>query len=79
MVFGDVVDHKFPVQDGGDVHCGEEGLWTLCWGCHGWKARLEEFARSSGQLDMLVAWCDQPETRPQFRGEVRYGGGATTG
>lgn len=70
IVFGDVVDHKMPVQDGGKVHCVDAGLWTLCKACHGWKGRLEDFARKTGQLAMLVMWCDEPASRPRFRGEI---------
>lgn len=70
-MFCDVVDHKYPVQDGGEVHCSDEGLWGLCDPCHGWKQRLEEFARTTGQLNKIVLWCDRPEERPLLRGEVR--------
>lgn len=72
-----VVDHKFPVQDGGDVHCDDDGLWGLCLLHHGWKARLEDFARRTGQLDLIVRWCDEPETRPQLRGDIHHGPGPT--
>lgn len=75
--FAAVVDHKYPVQDGGLVHCDDAGLWSLCVACHGWKARLEAFARTTGQLDRIVEWCDLPEVRPQLRGDVRDGPSAS--
>lgn len=70
-----VVDHKFPVQDGGDVHCSDAGLWGLCLPHHGWKGRLEDYARRTGQLHLIVQWCDEPATRPRLRGDVGYGAG----
>lgn len=72
VVFGAVVDHKHPVQDGGKVHCPDDGLWHLCSSCHGWKASLEDYARRTGQMERIVQWCDEPETRPAFRrGDLR--------
>lgn len=65
--FGDVVDHKVPVADGGAVHCGEDGVWNLCASHHGWKGRLEAYARSSGLMSQIRMWCDEPETRPLVR------------
>lgn len=71
---GVVVDHKFPVADGGEMFPGDEGVWTLCDSHHsGWKAMLEAYARETGQMDKIVMWCDEPETRPKLRGEVRDG------
>ena len=54
ITFAVMVDHKFPVQDGGEVHCLDAGLWSLCAACHGWKGRLESFARETGQMHFLV-------------------------
>ena len=72
LVYCDVVDHKMPVQDGGPVHCSDAGLWSLCTSCHGWKLELEAFARRTGQMQMIVEWCDKPELRPAIRrGDVR--------
>lgn len=71
LTFAAVVDHKFPVQDGGDVHCPDSGLWALCIQCHGWKAGIEDYARKNGLLDQVVTWCDRPETRPVERGDTR--------
>ncbi len=67
LIFCEVVDHKLPVQDGGVVHCRDAGLWSLCSSCHGWKQLLEAHARQSGQMHMIVEWCDQPERRPEIR------------
>lgn len=72
VVFGEFVDHKFPVQDGGEVHCPDEGIWNLCRACHAWKTALEDYARRTGQMGEIVRWCDEPEARPVFRrGDVR--------
>lgn len=75
-VLAKFVDHKFPVQDGGAVHCPDEGLWSLCAACHGWKEALEALARRTDQMHLIVLWCDDPSARPVIRGEVRYGGGS---
>ncbi len=66
-VFGDVVDHKFPVRDGGLVHCSDAGIWVLCVSCHSLKTMWEAYARENGLLDRIVDWCDRPEMRPKFR------------
>lgn len=72
LVYCDVVDHKMPVQDGGKVHCDDAGLWALCTSCHGWKLQLEAFARSTGQMHLIVEWCDHPDRRPEIRrGDTR--------
>jgi 5-methylcytosine-specific restriction endonuclease McrA len=68
--FGAVLDHKFPVQDGGEIHCSEAGVWHLCARCHGWKLRMETLARRTGQMERIVEWCDNPASRPRFRGEL---------
>jgi len=65
--FGDVTDHKYPVQDGGEVHCDDGGLWSLCTPCHAWKGRLERYARERGLMSMIVEWCDRPDLRPTLR------------
>jgi hypothetical protein len=70
-VFADVVDHKYPVRDGGPMHPPDSGIWPLCMGCHGWKERLEEYARSTDQMDRIIEWCDDPGARPRFRGDLR--------
>lgn len=68
---GVLVDHKYPVADGGEMFPGEDGVWTLCTAHHGWKARLEAHARATGQMHLIVRWCDDPSVRPTFRGETR--------
>jgi hypothetical protein len=50
---------------------GEAGVFGLCAPCHGWKARLEAFARQTDQMHRIVLWCDEPASRPTFRGDVR--------
>jgi hypothetical protein len=65
-----LVDHKFPVADGGLVHCGEADVWTLCNRCHGYKQWLEAEARKSGQMNQIVRWCDDPTSRPRKRGQI---------
>ena len=68
--FGDVLDHKYPVVDGGKIHCDEAGVWVLCTRCHGWKQNLEAFARRTRQMEQIVEWCDNPASRPRGRGEL---------
>lgn len=71
IVFADVVDHKFPIADGGAVH-NPANWWGLCTLCHAWKLLLERYARREGLLHLIVQWCDQPETRPELRrGDLR--------
>jgi len=65
MTFADLVDHKFPVADGGEMFPGFAGLWSLCVPCHGVKGALEQLARSTGQMEQLVRWCDEPQVRPR--------------
>lgn len=67
---GDVLDHKFPVQDGGKVHCEEAGVWHLCNPCHAEKTRWEAYARAMGQMERIVEWCDNPDVRPRLRGDL---------
>ncbi len=64
-----VVDHKHPVSNGGDFW-DPANHWQLCDACHGWKARLEQHARETGQMDKIRLWCDDPTTRPWFRGDL---------
>jgi len=71
LTFATVVDHKFPVADGGEMFPGSAGLWGLCESHHsGWKAALEAYARRTGQLDQIVRWCDDPMSRPRVGGGV---------
>jgi hypothetical protein len=62
---GVLVHHKFPVADGGPMFPGDNGVMTVCQSHHGLMDALEEFARSTGQMDMIVFWCDNPESRPR--------------
>jgi 5-methylcytosine-specific restriction endonuclease McrA len=65
-----VVDHKWPVSAGGSFW-DPENHHSLCNEHHsGLKARLEALAKESGQLHMLQRWCDDPGSRPKFRGDV---------
>lgn len=42
--------------------------WCLCTPCHGWKASLEAFARSTDQVEKLRFWCEHPDELPaRFR------------
>ncbi len=70
MRLGTVLDHKRPVQDGGQIHCREDEVWHLCNSCHGWKLNLENFARRTRQTDQIVQWCDDPSSRPKSRGDL---------
>lgn len=65
-----VVDHKRPIVDGGAMWDPANHM-PLCHACHnGLKRRLEDHARSTGQLDQIARWCDDPESRPKFRGQI---------
>lgn len=66
-----VVDHKWPVAHGGPFW-EPSNHWVLCNACHsGWKARLEEHWRAIGGTGPdIVRWCDEPASRPRFRGDV---------
>ena len=59
-----VVDHKAPVADGGPMF-DRSNWWCLCTACHGWKASLEAYARSTDQIEKLRLWCDNPEELPK--------------
>jgi 5-methylcytosine-specific restriction endonuclease McrA len=65
MTFGALVDHKIPLTDGGELFPGPGGVWVLCVPCHGVKGALEQLARSTGQMEQLVRWCDEPKVRPR--------------
>lgn len=66
-----VVDHKWPISDGGPKW--DPSNWQpLCTQHHsGLKAMLEEHARKTGQMDQIALWCDEPASRPVFRGDPR--------
>ena len=64
--FTAVADHAVPLVDGGALFPGEAGLIALCGSCHsGVKRALENHARRTGQMDELIRWCDEPESRPR--------------
>lgn len=65
-----VVDHKWPVEDGGPMWA-RNNHHSLCHADHnGLKRLLENHARDTGQLDQLILWCDDPAARPKLRGDV---------
>lgn len=70
LVYADLVDHKYPVADGGPMYPEPGGLMGLCSSHHGLKARWEDLARRTGQMDRIVEWCDNPQLRPRIRGEI---------
>lgn len=61
--FATLVDHKFPVADGGAIY-DRANFWALCRACHGRKYEMEDFARKTDQMVKIVVWCDAPEDRP---------------
>jgi hypothetical protein len=61
---GVLVDHKFPVADGGPMLPGDQGVMTLCITCHGAKTAMETYARDTGQMDQIIRWCDDLAARP---------------
>ena len=69
LTLAKLVDHKHPVADGGAVH-ERSNLWSLCISHHALKQRWENHARETEQMHLIVRWCDEPETRPRFRGEM---------
>jgi hypothetical protein len=70
LTFAALVDHKMPVADGGPMYPGSAGVWSLCTSHHAWKSQLENLARRTGQMDRIVEWCDRPDARPKFRGQI---------
>lgn len=64
----DDVDHKIPIEDGGD-RLKAENLQSLCRGCHNSiKKPMDAYARETGQIHLLPLWCDDPKARPtRFR------------
>lgn len=61
----DVVDHILPVADRPDLRLTWSNLQGLCGPCHGYKGRLEAYARKHDMMDMLPEWCANPESRPR--------------
>lgn len=60
----DVVDHIVPREDGGPL-LDPGNLQSLCHPCHnGWKREIEEAARATGDVFVLLRWVKEPETRP---------------
>jgi len=70
---GVLVDHKYPVADGGPMLPGDDGVMTLCVPCHGAKTAMETYARDTGQMDQLIQWCDDPAARPAPFKTWRFG------
>ena len=65
-----VVDHKWPVADGGPMW-DPKNHWGLCQSHHdGWKRALETIARETGACHKLITWCDYPSKRPTVRGTL---------
>lgn len=62
----EVADHVLPAADFPDLRYEPTNLVPLCKRCHdSTKARMEAFARSTGQLERLTDWVFRPETRPR--------------
>lgn len=61
----DVIDHMIPVSDAPERRLDRANLDALCHAHHnGLKRRVEEYARRSGQIDMLPTWMKFPDMRP---------------
>jgi hypothetical protein len=61
----DVVDHKIPVRCRPELRLDPKNWWSLCTRCHqGIKRRMEAYAEKAGLVGDLIAWCDDPSTRP---------------
>ena len=67
--FCDDVDHKIPIEDGGD-RLKLENLQPICRPCHNRiKKPMDAYARERGLIYLLPLWCDDPAERPnRFRG-----------
>lgn len=65
----DVVDHMIPITDKPEVRLDWNALDCLCHSHHnGLKRRIEDYARKTGQLELIPRWMKHPETRPaQFQ------------
>lgn len=65
----DVVDHMIPIADKPEGRLDWDALDALCHVHHnGLKRRIEEYARKTGQIDLIPRWMKFPETRPaQFQ------------
>lgn len=60
----DAVDHKIPIEDGGD-RLKAANLQSICLPHHnGLKAAMQVYAREHGQIYLLPLWCDDPSERP---------------
>lgn len=65
LAMGDAVDHIIPVRDDPELRLEWSNLQFLCrQHHHGWKAKIEAYARKMGSIQMLPQWCRHPETRP---------------
>jgi 5-methylcytosine-specific restriction endonuclease McrA len=69
LAFCDVVDHMIPITDRPERRLDWNMLDALCHTHHnGLKRRIEEYARKTGQIDLIPRWMKFPETRPaQFQ------------
>lgn len=71
-ILADVVDHKIPVRLRPDLRLDPKNRWSLCHRCHnGIKRRLEAYAVAAGMIDQLIAWCDDPTSRPKALAKKR--------
>jgi 5-methylcytosine-specific restriction endonuclease McrA len=62
----EVTDHALPAADFPELRYEPSNFVPLCKHHHdGMKARMEVFARRTGQLERLRNWCFSPKTRPK--------------
>lgn len=74
LEMGNVVDHIEPVKDAPDKRLEWGNLQVLCTTHHaGFKARIEDFARRTGQIELLQQWMHMPESRPAAFQIMRFG------
>jgi len=65
LCLADEVDHIVPIKDEPDLRLEWSNLQALCrQHHHGWKAKMEAYARKIGAINLLTQWCRHPETRP---------------
>lgn len=74
LTLAHAIDHIIPLKDDPSLRLSWDNLQALCRPHHhGWKARIEDFARKIGAIRLLPQWCRFPETRPAAFAIVKRG------
>ena len=64
-VLGDVRDHIKPRREYPELTYVWGNIQNICRRHDGLKARMESFARETGQLEKLPFWCEALKNRPK--------------